>query len=76
MPDLHVIDPTPVDAAVVDYLEHLLARAREGRYSAIAVAFVYRDGSTGSGYSRQHSLATMVGGVEALKTKLIREMLA
>lgn len=74
MPDLHVIDAEPVDESVVTYLEHVLEQAKEGRYSAVAIAYVYRDGSTGSGFSRQHSLATMVGGVEAMKAKLLKEM--
>jgi len=73
--DLVAIDAEPVGASVVAYLESLLERARAGEFSAIAAAYVYRDGSTSSGYSDQHNLATMVGSVEALKVKLVRDML-
>jgi hypothetical protein len=75
MAELHVINAAPVDATVVTYLEHLLARARQGEFSAVAVAYVNRDGSTGSGHSDQHSLATMVGAVACLQTKLLADMM-
>ncbi len=73
--DLIAIDPEPVGADVVAYLEHQLARAREGTLSAIAVAYVYRDGTTGSGFSRQHNLAAMTGAVTALQAKLVADMI-
>jgi hypothetical protein len=73
--DLRVIDATPADATVIAYLEHLLDRARAGEFSAVAVAYVYRDGRTGSGHSDQHSLPTMVGSVACLQAKLIADML-
>lgn len=75
VPDLRVIDSVPADKSVTDYLEHVAAKIAEGNVSAIAVAFVYRDGSTGSGYSEQPNSATMVGAVEALKAKLVGNML-
>jgi hypothetical protein len=74
MAELIAIDPEPASASVVDYLEHLIERARLGQFSSIAAAYVYRDGTTGSGYSDQHNLATMVGSIEALKVKLLRDM--
>jgi hypothetical protein len=73
MANLIAIDPEPISASIVDYLENLIERARAGQFSAVAAAYVYRDGSTGSGYSDQHNLATMVGSVEALKVKLVRD---
>lgn len=75
MTELRVINAEPVDQAVVEYAEHILARAKTGEFSAIAFAYVYRDGTTGSGFSPQHNLATSVGAVACLKAKLLREML-
>lgn len=75
MADLRVIDPEPVGHDAQKYLEHVAEKIAGGEVSAIAVAFVYRDGSTGSGYSTLSNTATMVGSVEALKQKLIRSML-
>lgn len=75
MADLHVIEPEPVGEAVLAYLGHVLEKAQQGHVSAVAVAFVYRDGTTGSGYSALPNTATMVGAVDALKAKLIRDML-
>lgn len=74
MADIRLIDAAPVEQAVVSYLETVLARAKNGEYSAVAVAVVYRDGSTGSGYSNQYNLATMVGSPEQLKAKLLKDM--
>lgn len=75
MAELTVIEPEPPGNGVVEYLEHCLKKAKSGEISAVAVAYVYRDGSTGSGYSEQHNLATTVGAVRALETKLVRDML-
>jgi hypothetical protein len=75
MASIHVIDPEPADESVLAFLEDVLEKARAGKYSAVAAAFVYRDGSTGSGYSHQHNIPTMVGSVEALKGKLVRDMI-
>lgn len=74
MADLIVIEPEPANPGVAEYLEKLLARARDGEFSAIAVAYVYRDNTTGSGFSDQHSLPTMIGSVAGLQAKLIAEM--
>lgn len=75
MAELEVIDAEPPAQGVVEYLEKQLERAKSGDFSAIAMAVVYRDGSTGSGYSQLHNTATMVGSVRALEAKLVREML-
>lgn len=73
--DLLAIDAEPANASVVAYLEDLLARARGGQFSSIAVAWVYRDGSTGSGMSDIPSLAALTGAVTALQGKLVADML-
>lgn len=75
MVELRAIDPAPPGKEVSEYLDHVREKVRRGNVSAIAVAFVYRDGSTGSGHSALPNTATMVGSVEALKAKLIRSMI-
>ena len=75
MAEVRVIEPEPADESVIAFLEDVMEKARAGKYSAVAAAFVYRDGSTGSGYSKQHNLAAMVGSIEALKGKVIRDMI-
>lgn len=75
MPTLHVIDSIPTSESAVAYLAHTLERAKAGELSAVAIAWVNPDGSTGSGWSDQPNLGTMVGSVEALKAKLVREMI-
>lgn len=74
MADLHVIEPPAPDRTVIAYLEHLLERARAGEFSAISVAYVYRDGRSGHGHSDISSLATMAGAVGALQFDLLRDM--
>lgn len=76
MPDLIPIDPEPANASVIAYLEHTLSRAREGQFSSIAIAWVYRDGTTGSGTSDVPSLPALTGAVAALQGKLVADMIA
>lgn len=71
MLDLTVIESEPAGAGIVEYLETLLEQAQAGALSSIAVAKVYRDGTTGSGWSELPSLATMIGAVTILQSKLV-----
>lgn len=73
MPDLTVITPHPAGQGIVAYLEQLLEQARAGELSAIAVAKVYRDGTTGSGWSEVPALAAMIGAVTTLQAKLVED---
>lgn len=75
MADLHVVDPPRPDQSVLAYLEDLLARAKEGEFSMIAVAYVHPDFSTGHGHSALSSNATMVGAIMSLQHDLCRTML-
>lgn len=76
MAELRVLDSDPpVAASVIEHLEMLLDRARNDELSAVAIAIVYRDGTTDQHHSEQHNLATMAGSVAALHTKLIRRIL-
>lgn len=75
MADLRVIDPPRPDQSVVEYLESLLARARQGEFSMIAVAYVCPDFTTGHGHSALGSNATMAGSVASLHHDIVRTML-
>lgn len=75
MADLVAIDPEPVGKDAVVYLEHLLKKARAGKLSCVAVAYVYRDGSTGSGWSQSQNLASIIGAVSGLHGKLVKELI-
>ena len=72
MPELTPLDCEPPTKDVVTKLEEALADAREGKISAIALAVVYRDGSTGGSWSKIHSVATLIGSVGILHDRLCR----
>lgn len=74
-PKLSVIDSIPPSDEIIPYLEGVLERAKAGEFAAVAVVFVDREGSTGSGWTSIKTMATMVGGVEALKHTLVRVMM-
>lgn len=72
MTDLIVIPSEPVDSSVIERLKETLAAAEEGRISSVAIALVYRDGSTGDCRSRLPSVGTMIGAVSILHNRLCR----
>ncbi len=69
--DLIPIDCEPPGESVAAMLEALLALARDGKLSAVAIAMVYRDGSTGDAWSKPHSTATLIGAVSVMQARLI-----
>lgn len=69
--DLVTLDSEPPNTDdVVAKLEEALAEAREGKISAVALATVYRDGSSGRSWSKRHSQTTMIGAVDLLRHAL------
>ncbi len=70
--DLIPLDSEPAADGVVERLEEVLAKAREGRISAVAIAIVYRDGSTGDCRSKLPSIGTMAGAVSVLLNRICR----
>ena len=73
--ELKVLDcepPTGDDA--IQKLEQALEDAKAGRLASIAFATVYRDGSTGSGWSATRTVGTLLGAVTALQMKLARSL--
>lgn len=69
--DIRVISCAPEGIGVVELLEQMLERAREGEFSSVALAYVDRDGVTGSGWSKLHGTATMIGALEFTKASMI-----
>lgn len=67
---MDVIDCEPPTGDTVMILEDVLRMAQEGRISAVAIAVVYRDGSTGDAWSKPLSTAALIGAVTVLQTRL------
>lgn len=74
MADLRSIDAIDKADDVVPTLERALAKAKEGNVSAVAICFVYRDGTTGQSWSYQRLTAMMVGCATILAHKLVEFM--
>jgi hypothetical protein len=72
VPDLHVLEPEPVGDDVVVKLLEALKEAQAGKLSAVGIAVVYRDGSTGSSWSTVPSLGTLLGSATLLQARLAR----
>lgn len=66
MAELTAIDPEPIGESVVAKLEHVLAKAKAGELSSVAIAYVYRDGSIGRNWSDLPSYPTMLGSLARL----------
>jgi hypothetical protein len=72
-PKLTAIKPEPHGQGCIALLEKALEEARAGRYSAIALAVVYRDGSPGAKWSLPFGVASLIGAVSRLAHKLNQE---
>lgn len=70
--EVEVLDCEPPTADVIERLEEVLAAAKRGSVSAVAIAIVYRDGSTGDAWSKPHSTATLAGAAFILTQRLGR----
>lgn len=70
--DLTPLDSEPPTDDVIEKLEGLLEVAREGRISSVAIAVVYRDGTTGDSWSKAHNIGTLIGSVSVLWHRLCR----
>lgn len=63
MPRLTVIEAEPISPDVVEYIEQVLAMAKRGELSSVAISYVFRDGSTGRGWSTPPSIGLLLGSV-------------
>ena len=67
------VQPYPPDQDVIDYLEHLLERARSGEIQTIAVAIGKKAYYTTNGWAGMGKAnMSIVGEVEALKIDIMR----
>jgi hypothetical protein len=70
--NVKVLDAEPVGADTVAKLEEALEKARAGQLSSVALAVVYRDGTSGRAWSSAPSLSCLIGAVVRLEHALIR----
>lgn len=61
----------PPGAGIEELLDQLREAHASGELSAIAVAVVYRDGSTGSLTSPTPSYATMIGALDLARHRML-----
>lgn len=75
-PEVVPISPTRMDcqASVVRTLEALLEQAKAGDFIAVAVATVQPDLSVDSFWSLQDAMPTMLGAIQILNTRLMRDV--
>lgn len=64
--DIVPLESEPRGEDVVAKLEEVLAEAREGKISSVAIAVVYRDGSSGRAWSTAPSLTALTGSIALL----------
>jgi hypothetical protein len=64
---LHAIDAEPATSDTVRTLEAVLEQARAGELSSVAVAYVFRDGSSGSEWSEAPSFSCLVGAITRMQ---------
>lgn len=74
MAELLAIDSEPPGEDVIEKLEEVLAMARKGELSSVAIATVYRDGSPGRCWSKAKSMTALIGSVARLEAALIRRV--
>jgi len=72
MADLRVIEAEPAGPGIVELLESALKDARNGALSSVAIALVYRDGTSNWNWSEAPSASTLIGCIERMKADFIR----
>lgn len=72
--DLIPIQCEPVGEDIATRLNEVWEKHDEGLISSIAIAVVYRDGSTSTSNSNAPSIATLIGAVARLQARLIGEL--
>ena len=70
MAELVAIEPEGVSPDLIETLEAVLEKARAGELSSVAVAYVYRDGTIGRGWSTPPCYGTLVGAVSGLQHRM------
>lgn len=71
--ELIPIDYEPPGKHLAETLDEIREMVERGEISSIAVAYVFRDGSTGLAHSAMPSRSTLIGAVERLKFRLLMD---
>ena len=61
----------PISPQVIERLTEVCEAIQQDRISCVAVAVVYRDGTTGSSWSPAPNISTLLGAIERMKHRLI-----
>lgn len=69
--ELRKIDAEPLGTQVVERLEETMAAAKRGELSSVAIAVVYRDGSTGTCWSEAPSIGLLIASTTRLQHRLL-----
>jgi hypothetical protein len=72
--DLRVLTAEPQGAGIVEHLEAVLAQAKAGSISSVAIAFVHRDGAVDGVWSAPPSVGLLLGAISRLGHRLHLEM--
>lgn len=59
---------------VIDALLKMLEETRNSDIVGVAIAVVHADGSTASNFEVGENIATLIGSVEFLKSRLLKQM--
>jgi hypothetical protein len=74
-PKISVIPSVDTSASVVERLEEALVEAKADKIGSIAIAVIYRDGSTGACWSKLPSYSAQIGAVTVLQQRLVQAIL-
>lgn len=69
-PNLSVLEAEDPGRGVIERLEEALEQAREGKVSSVAIALVYRNGSTNTAWSHPPNMMLLAGAVHHLGWRL------
>ena len=69
--ELKVLTAEPLGVDVVEVLEDMLASAKKGEFSSVAVVYVTRSGETGSSWSRRPSQGLMIGAMTTALGRMV-----
>ena len=64
----------PPGKGIAEVLDEMREMVNKGEISSLAIAYVFRDGGTGLAHSAMPSRATLIGAIERLKYKLLRDV--
>ncbi len=70
----YIPDVKEASPDILDLLAKAQQRAEAGKTVALGLVEVYSDGTIGTGYVNEGHLFTMIGAVEVMKARLLREV--